>query len=260
MSAPALPPGLLLQPEFPEHCSVKLIGLGGVGGIVARYGAMFLASLGRNARLVLIDGDAFEPSNAGRMFFGACGNKAAVTRDELLPRFADSSLSLIAIEEFATAENIGQLLHDGDIVLLTVDNHATRKLVNDYCAAHLKTFCLISGGNDGVGKDASGRIRRGTYGNVQAYLRRNGADGSPSLTRFHPEIREPADRLPTEQSCTELVLSVPQILFANLTVAAGILNTLWLHLCGALHYGELSFDIAEGLMQPVIKLTRDGQK
>ncbi len=242
------------QPELPDSCSVKIIGLGGVGGIVARYGGMFLASLGRNARLVLIDGDAFEPSNASRMFFGACGNKAAVIRDELLPRFRDSNLSLIAIEEYVTQENIARLVREGDIVLLTVDNHATRKVVNDHCAANLKNFLLLSGGNDGAGPDASGTVRRGTYGNVQAYLRRNGEDVSPSLTRFHPEIREPADRLPTEQSCTELVMSVPQILFANLMVATAMLNTLWLHLCGELHYGELSFDIADGLMRPVIQL------
>src|SRR5262245_15797144 len=45
-----------LQPDIAEDASVKVIGLGGVGGIVARYGAMFLASLGRPVRLVLIDG------------------------------------------------------------------------------------------------------------------------------------------------------------------------------------------------------------
>jgi hypothetical protein len=30
-----------------------------------------------------------------------------------------------------------------------------------------------------------------------------------------------------------------------------MLNTLWLHLCGATHYGELVFDIADGLMRPM---------
>jgi hypothetical protein len=33
-------------------------------------------------------------------------------------------------------------------------------------------------------------------------------------------------------------------------VASAMLNTFWLHLCGASHYGELAFDIAEGLMRP----------
>ncbi|HEY2951716.1 MAG TPA: hypothetical protein VGK40_03980, partial [Verrucomicrobiae bacterium] len=58
------------------------------------------------------------------------------------------------------------------------------------------------------------------------------------------------DKLPTDKSCTELITSVPQILFANLTVATCMLNTLLLHLSGALHYSELAFDIADGLMRP----------
>ena len=251
MSLSHIPHDRLLQPELPENTSVKLIGLGGVGGIVARYGAMFLASLGCEARLVLIDGDSFEPGNATRMFFGCCGNKAAVTRDELLPRLADSCLTLLAIEEFLTPENISRLLHNGDLILLAVDNHATRKLVNDFCATQLTDMCLISSGNDGLEPPADGPARRGTYGNVQVFLRRAGTDGSPSLARYHPEIAQPADHLPTDKSCTELIASVPQILFTNLTVAAAMLNTLWLHLCGTLHYSELAFDIADGLMRPV---------
>lgn len=242
-----------MQPDLPEGSSIKIIGLGGVGGIVARYGCIFLASLNRASRVLLIDGDRFDfaAGNAARMFFLQEGNKAAVVRDELLPRFADTQLSLIAIEEYITPRNIERLIHNDDIVLLTVDNHATRKLVSDFCASRLDSVCLISGGNDGVGPDASGRKLRGTYGNVQVYLRREGGDCSPALTRYHPEIARPADRLPTDRSCTELVASVPQILFTNLATSSAILNALWLHLCGALHYSELAFDIAEGLMRPV---------
>jgi molybdopterin/thiamine biosynthesis adenylyltransferase len=243
-----------LQPVLPDNASIKVIGLGGVGGIVTRYGCMFCASLRRTVRWVMVDGDSFEDSNATRMFFSSHGNKAAVLREELLPRFADSTLSLIAIEAYVSKKNIARLIREGDIVLLTVDNHATRKLVNDHCAK-LKNICLISGGNDGVGKDSTGRTLRGTYGNAQIFVRRNGKDLTPSLARYHPEIAKPADHLPTDQSCTELVASVPQIVFANLTAATAILNTLYLHLCGALPYAELAFDIAEGVMRPVLDVT-----
>jgi hypothetical protein len=243
----------ILQPVFPEDGSVKLIGLGGVGQIVARYAALFIAALGTDARMVLIDGDTFEPSNASRMFFGGFGNKAAVTRDELLPRFSGTSLCLIAMEEYVTPANISRLIQETDLVLLTVDNHATRKLVNDHCA-RLSDVSLFSAGNDGVGPDATGTSRRGTYGNVQVYLRKGGQDLTAPLTRHHPEIQTPADHLPSEQSCTELVMSVPQILFTNLAVASALLNALWLHLCEATHYGELAFDIADGLMRPVTPL------
>src|SRR3954451_6149976 len=118
-----------LNPDLPDNTSVKVIGLGGVGGIAARYGAMFLASLHRTVRLVLIDGDQFEASNASRMYFSGHGNKAAVTRTDLLKRFVESPLALIAIPEYVTPDNIERLIHSGDIVLCCVDNHATRKLI-----------------------------------------------------------------------------------------------------------------------------------
>ena len=255
MNSPALPRNRVLQPRLPDNSTVKLIGLGGVGQIVARYVALFLASLGVEVRLVLLDGDSFEPSNVTRMLFSACGNKAAVTRDELLPRFSESGLSLIAIEDYLTPDNISRLILEGDLVLLTVDNHATRKLVNDHCA-HLRDVCLISGGNDAAGKDAGSAERRGTYGNVQVYLRSHGQDVTPPLTRHHPEILTPADHLPTDQHCTDLITSVTKILFTNLAVASNILNTLWLYLCGGLHYGELAFDIADGLMRPTMPLAQ----
>ena len=248
-----LPSNRILRPRLPSNCAVKLIGLGGVGSIEARYGAVFLASLGQEVRLVLIDGDEFEYSNASRMLFTGYGNKATVLRNELLTRFADSCLSLLAVEEYATPDNVGRLVQSGDICLLCVDNHATRKLLNDHCS-RLANVCLISGGNDGVGKDFSGAVRRGTYGNVQIYVRRNGRNLTPSLTEHHPEIASPADKLPGDRSCTELVASTPQILFANLAVASAMLNALFLHLSGALHYGEISFDIADGLMRPAMPL------
>jgi hypothetical protein len=254
MSASPIPRSFSLAPTLLPDASIKIIGLGGVGSIVARYGSLFLASLGSEVRLVLVDGDAFEFSNSTRMLFGAYGNKAAVVREELLPRFSESSLSLVAIEEFVTPGNVDRLIRDGDIVLLTVDNHATRKLVNDHCA-QLDAVCLISGGNDGVGKDAAGTHRRGTYGNVQVYVRQEGKNVTAPLTRHHPEIEHPGDHLPTNLSCTDLVATVPQILFANLAVASAMLNALWLHLCGALHYGELAFDIGDGLMRPVTPLS-----
>ncbi len=246
-----IPKDQVLQPKLKEGANVKIIGLGGVGSIVARYLSVFLASLQHDARLVLIDGDEFEDSNSTRMLFGSLGNKAEVICDELLPYLEESHLALDTFAEFITPDNIQQLIRPGDIVILTVDNHATRKLVNDFCASRLDDVCLISGGNDGVEKLPGGKVLRGTFGNAQIFERSGGDDVTPSLTRFHPEIANPGDKLPTELNCTELVASVPQILFANLAVASAILNTFWLHVCGATHYSEVSFDIAEGLMRPV---------
>ncbi|MFQ5506608.1 MAG: hypothetical protein ACE5F1_17700, partial [Planctomycetota bacterium] len=147
-------------------------------------------------------------------------------------------------------DNILRLIQEDDIVILAVDNHATRRLVDRHCAG-LRSVCLISGGNDGVGEDSTGRRTRGTFGNVQVYIRRDGEDRSPSLSRYHREVEHPPDRLPTEVSCTEMLARVPQLLFTNLMSAAAILNAFYLYLCGdALHYSELCFDIADGVMNP----------
>jgi hypothetical protein len=240
-----------LEPHLDDLCRVKFIGLGGVGGIGARYLVGYLGATGHPVSVVLIDGDDFEPRNAERMLFSRCGNKAAVVRDDLLDFVEDSRLTLSAIEEYVTAENLDRLIVDGDVVLLAVDNHATRKLVGDHCASHLADVCLISGGNDGVGEDSSGHPQRGTYGNVQIHRRRRGCDETPPIATYHPEIADPRDALPTDLSCTEALASVPQILFTNLATASAMLNAFFLHACRCLGYPELCFDIAEGLMRPV---------
>lgn len=248
-----------LQLQLPSELNVKVIGLGGTGSIVAEYAALWLnlqsvAHEEADIRLTFIDGDEFEPINS-RMYFNRFGNKAVVKRDELIDRLGDrlQSLMIDAVPQFITPQNIGQLIHERDVVLMCVDSHASRKLVSDFFAQKIDTGVLISAGNDGVGADSSGRVLRGTYGNCQVYLRRDGSDATPSLTRYHPEIADPRDKLPSDQACTELIASVPQLLFANLWAAASILSTLYLCLCesGSLPYGELAFDFAEGKMQPI---------
>lgn len=240
-----------LVAELAPGQAVKIVGLGGVGTTFSRFGCLLLASLGRPVRVVLIDGDTFDPTaNASRMFFSTAGPKAGVVRGDLLPFFVGTPLSLSAVDEFVTPDNVARLLHDGDIVVLCVDNHRTRWLVNRHCAT-LANVCLLSGGNDGVGVDSSGTHRRGTYGNVQVFVRRGGRDLSPSLACYHPEIATPRDVLPSEASCIDLLASTPQILPANVQTAAALLSTLWLYLCGRLHYPELAFDIAEGTMGPL---------
>lgn len=232
-----------LIPNLPENSSIKIIGLGGVGSIVARYLSIFLAAQNKECRLVLIDGDSFESSNATRMIFWSHGNKAEVVAEELRPRFIDSRLSLIAVPEYVKWSNLKVLIKDGDIVFLCVDNHASRKWISEHCE-QLENTTMISGGNDGVDEK-----RNGTYGTVQLMTK-----GTPSLTTHHPEIAKPKDKHPDDLSCTDLVASTPQILFANLAVASAMLNTFFLHVCDASHYCELAFDIAEGLSRPTMPL------
>src|SRR5262245_8104839 len=135
--------------HLPEESRVKIIGLGGIGCIVLEYLAVFLKSLARPVRLVLIDGDNFEPGNSRRMLFTKVGNKAEVKAAEILSWLGESDVAIAAVGEYITPANIANLIRPNDHVLLCVDNHATRKLVSDHCAG-LDSVALFSGGNDGV--------------------------------------------------------------------------------------------------------------
>ena len=246
-----LDPGAALVPLLPRRPSFKVIGLGGVGSIVARYLSIFLRALDGDARLVLVDGDDFEPGNASRMAFSDEGNKSEVIRSEVLELLGECRVTVGAVPTYVTEDNVHRLIHDGDTVILAVDNHATRRLVNEHCRTRLRDVCLISGGNDGVETTEDGRTLRGTYGNCQVYLRRDGVEVTPPLTHLHPEIEAPEDRVPGGPDCTQLAQSVPQILFANLMVASAMLNALFLALSDELHYGEVCFDLADAVMRPM---------
>ncbi len=216
---------------------IKVIGIGGIGCALLPHLARYLHASRDPARLTLVDGDAFEARNGDRQAFPDLGNKAKVKATELARHFED--LSIRAIPEFVTPENVGRIIRSGDIVFLGVDNHKTRRLVSDHCQG-MADVTLISGGNDF------------TDGNVQVYLRCGGRDVTVPLTRFHPEIAEPQDRSPHEMSCDELLVeAAPQLLFMNLAVASAMLNGFYAWRMGKLQYGEVYLDILEGKANPI---------
>jgi hypothetical protein len=248
-SAAAATPDDDLIPELPDNCSVKIVGLGGVGGIVLDYLSLYLRSLHIPLRLVLIDGDSFEPANQQRMRFSRAGNKAEVKASEIANVLHDSDVALVAVQEYLSPGNLARLIRENDIVFLCVDNHATRRLVSEHCAT-LQNAVLFSGGNDGVEPPH----KRGTFGNVQIAIRSDGVDVSAPITRFHPEIRNAAGKLPSQLDCGQLAVSSRQILMANLAVASAMMNAFFAYTCGRLSYQEVQFDILEARSLPQMPL------
>jgi hypothetical protein len=235
-----------------EDSRIKLVGLGGVGCILLEHLALFLANLGQSMRLVLIDGDDFEPRNAERMVFRALGNKAQVKAAEIAPVTERSDVMVVPVPEYINEENLSRLIEAGDHVFLCVDNHQTRRLVSEYCAT-LPDVVVFSGGNDGVAPPEE----RGTYGSVQIAIRQGGVDVTVPITRYHPEIAGAEGDLPGGPDCAQLAESIPQIQFTNLTVAAWMLNAFFAYACGRLSYQELKFDILEGRSLPQFPLEGD---
>ena len=185
--------------------NIKIIGLGGVGSILVERLCRFI-NYGADitANLTLVDGDSYEDKNYERQEFSTLGNKAEVKATDLEIQYP--TLPLNVIPAFVNETTLSDVIREGDVIFLCVDNHKTRMIVNNYCK-QLNNVTLISGGNEL------------TDGNVQTYIRRDGKDVTPDIAAYHPEIAKPDDKLPDEMSCEELSQSEPQLYFANLGVA-----------------------------------------
>ncbi|MBI3745450.1 MAG: ThiF family adenylyltransferase [Chloroflexi bacterium] len=131
------------------------------------------------------------------------------------------------------------IVREGDIVLLAVDNHRTRALVDRHLAT-LDNATLISGGNDE------------TDGNVQLVRRRDGWSVDGHLVEIHPEIGEAADsEEPQEPGCQVLAAERPQLLVTNLMVASAMLNALWQVIeSGSVPYSEVFLDVIQCAARP----------
>ena len=145
-----------------------LVGCGGIDSQLLAPLVRYLCHSSRETLLVLVDGDVFEHGNALRQEFPASAvgrNKA----DALASLVREAGLACQAVPLYLDEANVGDVVRQGDVVLLAVDNHRTRALV-DHHICSLAEATLISGGNDEID------------GNVQLVRRRNGVSLDGTLS------------------------------------------------------------------------------
>jgi len=219
---------------MPER--IVLVGLGGIGSQLLPSLVRYLAFRPEpGPMLVLVDGDAYEPSNRTRQVFpeSAIGSNKAEALAEVY-----RGLTVQAVADYLTEDNVATVIRDGDIVLLAVDNHWTRFVVDQHLAT-LDEVTLISGGNDE------------TDGNVQLVRRRGGQFVDGSLAEIHGEIgRATPDEFAARNGCERQAEERPQLVVTNLMVASAMLNCLWAVLeRGSVSYSEVYLDVIANAMR-----------
>jgi hypothetical protein len=219
---------------MPER--IVLVGLGGIGSQLVPSLVRYLAFRPEpRPLLVLVDGDAYEPGNRTRQVFPetAIGTNKAEALAEVY-----RGLTVQAVADYLTGENVGAIIRDGDLVLLAVDNHWSRFLVDRHLAG-LQEVTLISGGNDE------------TDGNVQLVRRRGGQFVDGSLAEIHVEIgRATEAEFAARNGCERQVEERPQLVVTNLMVASAMLNCLWAVLeRGSVSYSEVYLDVIANAMR-----------
>lgn len=224
---------------------IVLIGLGGIGSQLLPPLVRYLGFRQEpRPRLVLVDGDAYEPANANRQIFpdAAIGSNKA----EALADAYRGGVVLQVVADYLDDVNVAGLIRDGDVVLLAVDNHWTR-LVVDRHLANLDEVTLISGGNDEID------------GNVQLVRRRDGAFVDGGLAEIHAEIGQAQpDELAVRNGCERQAEERPQLVVTNLMVASAMLNCLWTVLeRGNVAYSEVYLDVVANAMRSRSWLRQD---
>jgi molybdopterin/thiamine biosynthesis adenylyltransferase len=225
---------------------IVLIGLGGIGSQLLPPLVRYLGHRpGSRPRLVLVDGDAYEPGNATRQIFpdGALGTNKA---EALAEAYRGDYLVIQAVDDYLDDVNVTGLVRDGDAVLLAVDNHWTRLVVDRHLAS-LQEVTLISGGNDEID------------GNVQLVRRRAGFFVDGGLAEIHAEIGAARpEELAVRNGCERQVEERPQLVVTNLMVASAMLNCLWTVLeRGSVDYSEVYLDVVANVMRSRSWLRQD---
>lgn len=218
-----------------------IIGLGGIGGALAEPMARYMAhGKGESLQMLLVDGDRYEPRNADRQRVSC--DEIGQHKSELWARRMSRMFTVLDVKSvtaYVTPANIARIIQTGDTVMLCVDNHATRNLVQEHML-RLRDAVLISGGNDY------------TDGNVQVFVKRKGRMLTAPITKHHPEIENPADKRPDEIGCDEEIPDSPQLIFTNFMAAALMMNAFYRLSSGTEPlYGEVYFDIDKNIARTV---------
>jgi len=117
--------------------SVLIVGAGGLGSPISLY--LVAAGIGR---IGLVDFDVVDSSNLQRQIVHGNSQIDQLKVDSAKLRLSDLN-PLVEIQTFSdyiSAENIGVIASDYDIIVDGSDNFATRYLLNDYCVLNQKPY------------------------------------------------------------------------------------------------------------------------
>lgn len=215
----------MLNMPLKEKLNIHVIGAGGTGGYCIEFLTRLLA--GGNHKIHVYDGDTVELKNLKRQNFSKDDvdlNKAEALCRRLADQVMDAPeltahAGYITSEEAFLADILLSLEPDESLVIvLAVDNVATRKLINSVIFGKLVenrilTVALDSGNDDQGGQVvlyANGGVRNTEpFGKSQLGL-------LPDMLQVFPELNAIDDTNPgIVMDCAENAESKPQAMMAN---------------------------------------------
>lgn len=231
---------------------ILLIGAGGTGGYIAPHLYRIAYASGRNVRIIVADGDITEERNLIRQNFAACDvgcNKAKVIAEryssvfgietEYIPEFIEDKDRL---KKLLTPSYSYYYQPKEDVILIgAVDNNRSRQLCHEVFYSSDNLIYIDSGNGEYTGQVVCG-------------LRRKGRTSAKPVGGLYPDILADEEKFPTELSCAERSVSVPQSIAANLFASTAVVSILYqLLILGKIDVKHLTFSSRNLSMKPILK-------
>ncbi len=207
-----------------DKLNIHFIGAGGTGSYAIPYLVRLLAD--NEHKLTIYDGDKVEPKNLKRQNFQMSDldlNKAEALAGQLesIPHSLTirTNSNYISDKDEFLAELLCDLEDDESLVIvMAVDNVATRKLINEAVMTD-----LVTAGIPTIVLDCGNHIQGGQvvlYGNAETSyappLKAATRGMLPSMLQLYPEIDRIEDENPgLVQNCVENAESEPQAMMSN---------------------------------------------
>lgn len=206
-----------------------MIGCGGIGSnlwdLIAHqsfYSAK-LSKMGKYLpfvnKFLLVDADTVENKNLFRQSFLSRHvgmGKAEALADKYIRQLESVGISVETKQEWLTESS--EFIQDRDLVLLGVDNNASRKILNDMVSPirqnKFQNLIALNGGNTD------------TLATVQLMVKTLGKITTATFEHLHPEITNPEDKHPRHTECNSItgMLEDPQVYRANFRAAELMFN------------------------------------
>ena len=218
----------MLQFDIIKNPHIHVIGTGGTGGFAVEYLTRLFSDSKQRVTIELYDGDTVEPKNLKRQNFTTKEldlNKTTALIDRLSmhvpnpPTFIEHPEYVTDVDELVMDWLANTEDDETAIIVLAVDNIATRRLINQVIAELSDTLPVIA--IDSGNHDQGGQVV--VYSNYP--VKRVDIMGGqqsvdlPTMLALYPEIdtiNSDADENPGLVSqCTENAESKPQAMMAN---------------------------------------------
>lgn len=202
--------------------AIYLIGTGATGSQLLPFLTQLLNNLKEKISLTLIDGDIIENKNLKNQKFlkQDIGNfKSSVLCERYQRVYPNLDISYFDtyLKDYSNLLNKFEYCYDYcPIIIGTVDNNSTRKILNDVFEKHYKNIIYIDSGN--------GTLNRS--GQIVVGYKEKGKEILFPVAKAFPEILEDTEDINKVLSCSYSSGEHPQNIATNIMAASTLFNIL----------------------------------